>query len=103
MLLALLLILIILWFLGYVPITLFPVPNIVLFSINGFGITLWNLLIFLIIAAIIGILPRPFREIAGVLFLLWILSTVGIFLGNLSGGIVIVIIVGLIVLLFSGA
>lgn len=102
MLLALLIILIILWILGYIPISLFPVPNVTLFAINGYPITLWNFLIFLVIVSLIGILPRPFREIAGVLGIVWILSILGIFLFNFSSGIVAVIIIGLIILLFAG-
>lgn len=103
MLLALLIILIILWLLGYIPITLFAVPNLVLFSINNHPISLWNLIVFAIILAIIGVLPRPFREIASILLILWILSILGIFfITAFSNIIVLAIIVGIIVLLFTG-
>lgn len=103
MLLALLLILIILWLLGYIPVAIFAIPNLVLFSINNHPISLWNLIVFAIILAIIGVLPRPFREIASVLLILWILSLLGIFfIAGFSNIIVLAIIIGVIVLLFTG-
>lgn len=103
MLVFLLIILIILWFLGYIQISGITIPNITLFSINGHPITLWSLLIFLVIGAIIGVLPNPFRAIASVFFVLWILSVLGILaFGGLSSIIVIAIILGLIVYVLSG-
>lgn len=100
MLEALLIILIILWFGGYLRVGTFPIPDLVLFNINGQPITLWNILILLVFSAVIGALPSPFREIASVLFVLWILSVLGIFFfGGLSSMLVIAIIVGLILYL----
>lgn len=103
MLEGLLIILIILWFLGYLRVDgLPPIPDFYLFSLNGQPITLWNILTLLVISALIGILPSPFREIAGVLLILWILSVLGILaLGGLSSMLVIAIIVGLILYLFG--
>ncbi|HXS15395.1 MAG TPA: hypothetical protein VN711_04655 [Candidatus Saccharimonadales bacterium] len=102
MLLALLLILIVLWFLGYIPINFFAVPSPILFSLNGHPITIWSLLIFLVIFGIISMLPTPFREIAGIIFLLWILSVLGIFLIGLSSPLVVILIIGVIIMLFIG-
>lgn len=100
MLETLLVILITLWFLGYLRIDAIPVPDLVLFSLNGQSITLWNILILLVIATVIGILPSPFREIASVLAVLWVLSVLGILaLGGLSSMLVIAIIVGLVLYL----
>ncbi len=104
MITALALILIVLWFFGYVHISSLNIPDIILFSINGHQITLWNLLILFVVAWAIGILPTPLREIAGVLLVLWILSVLGILaIGgiNLSSILVIAIIVGLIASIFS--
>lgn len=102
MLEALLVILIILWFLGYISIPGLAIPNIVLFTINNRPITLWDILILVVVVWLLSILPSPFREIAGVLLLLWILATLGIFaIGGLSSWIVIAIIAGIVIYMFQ--
>jgi hypothetical protein len=91
----------ILWFLGYAPISGISIPNFVLFTINNHQITLWEVLILLVVSWAIGILPRPFQAVAGILLLLWILSALGILaIAGLSSVIVLVIIVGLIISIF---
>jgi hypothetical protein len=100
---ALILVLIVLWFLGYVRVGGLTIPDVVLFSINGQPITLWSILILIIVSWAISILPTPFREIAGVLLILWILSVLGILAIAgiaLANFLVIAIIVGLIASLF---
>ncbi len=93
---AILLILIVLWFFGYIHIQGFTVPNIPLFTLNGHSISLWDLLIFLVILWAIEALPGPLRVIAGVLFIIWLLSTLGIIaVVGLSHVIVVVLIIGL--------
>lgn len=83
---------------GFISIPGFSLPNYVLFSVNGQTITLLNIMVFLLILWAIGILPSPFREIAGVLLVLWILSVLGfIAIAGLSNLIVIGIIVGIVV------
>ena len=101
MLIAIIIILAILWFLGYVPVSGISIPNIVLITINNHEITLWEILILAVIGWAIGILPRPFQAIAGVLLVLWILSVLGIFaISGLPSIIVLVIIAALIVSIF---
>lgn len=101
MLIAIIIILAVLWFLGYVPISGISIPNIVLFTINNHAVTLWEILILLVISWAIGVLPRPFQMIASALLLLWILSVLGILaIAGLSNIIVLVIIVGLIISIF---
>ena len=101
MIIAIVVILIILWFLGYAPITGISIPNIVLFTINNHPVTLWEVLILAVIAWAIGILPRPLQMIASVLLLLWVLSVLGILaIAGLSNIIVLVIIIGLIISIF---
>ena len=103
MLAFLLILLIVLWFLGYVQIATFAVPDLTLFAINGHPITLWNLLIFLVIATVIGVLPNPFRAIAGVFLVLWVLAVLGILaFAGLSSMLVIAVIVGLLAYLIGG-
>lgn len=83
---------------GFVQIPGFNLPNFVLFRVGGQSITLLNAMIFLLILWAIGILPSPFREIAGVLFVLWILSVLGfIAIAGLSNLIVIGLIVGIVI------
>jgi hypothetical protein len=104
MIITILAILIILWFLGYTPIGGINIPNVTLISINNHAITLWNVLILLAILWGISILPRPFREIASVLLLLWVLSVIGILaIAGLSNILVIAIIVGFAIYIFQGA
>ena len=93
----------VLWFFGYIHLSIFTIPDITLFAINGQPITLWNLLIFLVIAAIIGALPNPFRAIAGVFLVLWVLSILGILaFAGMSSMLVVALIVGLVAYLVSG-
>lgn len=97
MLITIVLILIILWFLGYAPISGLNIPNIVLFTINNHAVTLWEILILVMIGWAIGILPRPLRTIASVLLVLWVLSVLGILaIAGLSNILVLVIIIGLV-------
>ena len=101
MIVTIIIILVILWFLGYAPISGISIPNIVLFTINNHAVTLWEILILAVIGWAIGILPRPFQTIASVLLLLWVLSVLGIFaIAGLPNIIVIVIIIALIVSIF---
>lgn len=103
MLVTILIILIVLWFLGYAPITGLNIPDIILFSVNNHPITLWNILILIVIGWTISILPRPFREIASVLLVLWVISVVGILaISGLPSIIVLAIIIGLVFYIFKG-
>lgn len=98
-----LIILVALWLLGYIHIGSVFVPDWILFHINGVPITLWNILILLVLGWIIGILPFPLKQIAGVLLFLWILSTLGIVaITGLSNILVLIFIVGLVYVLFTG-
>lgn len=102
MLSVILLILIILWFFGYVHIQGLSLPDIPLFALNGHSISLWELLIFLVVLWAIEALPDPLRVIAGVLLIIWLLSTLGIIaIVGLSHVIVVVLIIGLILTLLG--
>jgi hypothetical protein len=98
MLVAIVIILIVLWILGYAPLSGISIPNVVLFTINRHPVTLWEILILLVIGWAISILPSTFQVIASILLILWILSVLGILaVAGLSQIIVLVIIVGLVV------
>lgn len=100
---AVLILLIILWILGYIRIPNLNMPNIHLFTINGHNISLYEFLIFLVIIWILGLLPSPFRQIAGVVLILWLLSLIGIIsIAGLPNILIISLIVGLLVFMFSG-
>ncbi len=98
MLITIIIILTILWFLGYAPLSGLSVPNIELFPINNHIVTLWEVLILLVISWAIGILPRPLQTIASILLIFWILSVIGI-LTILSPNIIVITII--IALIFS--
>ncbi len=94
--------LIVLWILGYVRFEGLAIPDFELFSLNGHPITLWNILTVAVIAWVIGILPSPFREIASVILVLWILAVLGfIAITGLPSILIITIILGLILYLFT--
>ena len=102
MLIAVLIILVILWFLGYINIGSINLPDIVLFTINGQEITLISLLIFAVIVWAVGILPSPFRQIAFVILVIWLLSLFGILaIGGLQSILVLAVIVGLVLALLG--
>jgi hypothetical protein len=97
---AIILILVVLWFFGYIHIQGFSVPNIPLFTLNGHAISLWDFLIFLVILWAIEALPGPLRVVAMILLVIWLLSTIGIItIGVLSPLMVIFLILGLILAL----
>jgi hypothetical protein len=90
--------LILLWLTGNLRISGLTVPQMVLFRINGQPVTVVNLLICIVIIWALGALPSPFREVAGVLFVLWLLSLLGVIaIAGLSNLIVIAIIVGIVI------
>ena len=94
---VIILVLIILWFLGYVTVGNITIPDLQLFTINGNSISLWDVLIFAVIVWAIGVLPSPLRQIAGVGLVLWILATLGIIaIAGLPSLIIIALILGLI-------
>ncbi len=93
-----LIIIVLLWFLGFIQI---PYIHSTLFTLLGKPITLYTILLFLIIAWIIEILPSPLRQIVFILFLLWVLSVLGIFtFTGLSQALVVAIIIGLLLSFF---
>lgn len=101
MLVVIITILIVLWLLGYAPLSGISIPNVSLFVINNHMVTLWELLILGVIGWAIGILPNPFQIIASILLVLWVLSVLGILaITGLANTILVVIIVGLIMSIF---
>lgn len=102
MLAAVLLLLVVLWFLGYIAVPGLVVPIFPLFYINGEPISLWNILIFALIVWAAGLLPSPLWQIAMVLIALWVLSILGVVaVPGLQALIVIAVILGLIWSLFT--
>jgi len=99
-LIAILVLLILFWLLGYGPIQVF---HIILLQFNGLSITIWDLLIFLVFVWLVTSLPSPFRQIAVVFVLIWLLSSLGIIaIAGLSNILVIAIIVGVLLYVLSG-
>lgn len=100
MLIVIVVILIVLWILGYSPLSGISVPNPVLFEINNYPITVWSMLILAVVLWAIGILPRPLQIVASILLLLWVLSVLGIFAIVGSDILALVIIAALIISIF---
>lgn len=99
---SVLIILILLWALGYLHIPALPIHNVVLFRIFGHAVTLWELIMFIVIAWAMETLPSPLRQMAYVLALLWLLSTVGIIaIAGFSQLLVLALIIGLVVAFFQ--
>lgn len=102
MLLTILLILFLLWFIGIVRFPGLSISPLVIMYFNGKAITIIEVLIFFVIIWALSILPPPIKQIAGVIFLLWILSVLGIItIVGLPSVLVIAIIIGLVVALFG--
>ena len=97
MLLTIVVLLIVLWFLGYVQISNVAIPNVPLFMINEHLVTLVELLIFLAIVWAVSILPTPLRQIGFAVVVLWVLATLGVIaIAGLSSILVIAIIIGIL-------
>ncbi len=96
-------VLLILWGLGFIHIPALSFHNIVLFRLFGHTITLWELLMFVVIVWAMESLPSPLRQIAFVLVLLWVLSIVGIIaITGLSNLIIGAILIGIVLAIFQG-
>ena len=94
-----LILLVILTVTGYIRV---PFTHISLFTIAGRTVTLNDVLIFAVVMWLIDILPSPFREIAVVVLLLWILATLGVIaIAGLQHVVLVALIVGLIAYLFK--
>ena len=102
MLEILLVVLIILWLSGNLVIPGIVIPNPVLFIMNGQRVDLISVLTFILILWVLGLLPSPLREIAGILLFFWVLSLFGLLaIPGLSSLIVIAVIIGIIVTLVN--
>jgi hypothetical protein len=102
MLLTVLVLLVVLWLLGYIHIPTLTIPDIPLFAVNGHVVTLVETLIFFVIVLAVGILPTPLRQIGYAIVVLWVLSTLGVIaIAGLSAILVLAIIVGLIAALLG--
>ena len=99
MLTTILVVLILLWFLGYGPLLDFRFP---LFPFGPNFITLWDILIFLMIIWLIDLLPGPLRSIAAVILVLWLLATFGIIAVPLFSNLIVIgVIVGLAIYILN--
>jgi hypothetical protein len=87
----------VLWLLGFIEIGFL---NYLLFNLNGRDITVRDIMFFLLILWLIGMLPRPFREIVSVIFVLWMLSLFGfIAIAGFTNILILAIVVGAVVYL----
>ena len=98
---TILVILFLLWALGFLHLPGITFHNVQLFRIFGHSVSLWEVLMFIVIAWAMESLPTPLREIAFVLVILWLLSIFGVIsIVGLSNLIVVAIIIGLVIAIF---
>ena len=98
-----LVLLIALWFLGVIHLPFLPISDIALFTLFGRVISLYDILIFVVILWIVGLLPGIFRTIASILLVLWLLSFFGVIaITGFSNVIVLVVIFSLVYYLLTG-
>lgn len=96
-----LLVMVVLYFYGYVQIPGVTVPNPILFVLNGQSISLAAVLIFLAIIWTISILPPILRVIGIILLAAWTLTELGfVVIAGLSNFIAIAVIISLFVIIF---
>ena len=66
-------------------------------------VTVWDVLIFLVLIWLVDLLPSPFRQIAVVVFIIWLLAVLGfIAIPALSNLLIISVIIGLLIYLLRG-
>ena len=100
MLIALLLLLVILWSLGFLRIGDLDFLRVPVITIDGRAVTLLDILVALTVIFVIAALPGPLGFAAGILLILWLLSVLGLIAIEgipLSTLIILAIIVGLLV------
>jgi len=96
-----LLLMVLLYFYGYVQVPGITVPNPILFTIHGQTVSLAAFLIFFAILWTISVLPPVLRIIGMILLVAWTLTELGfVVIAGLSNFIALAIIVALFVLLF---
>lgn len=95
-------VLIVLWALGFISIPGLIIKDVILAHFNGRAITLWDVLLFFVILWAIDVLPSPLREIGAMLFLLWILTTLGVLaIAGFSNILILAVIIGLVITIFK--
>ncbi len=100
MLTTILVVLILLWFLGYGPLLSLRFP---LIHLGQHAISLWDILIFLVIIWLIDLLPGPIRSVAVIILVIWLLGTFGIIAIPIFSNIVLIaVIVGLGLYILNG-
>ncbi|MFC1646696.1 hypothetical protein ACFL1A_00285 [Patescibacteria group bacterium] len=98
---TILVLLIILLFLGFIEIPGIIVRNITLFQLNERAISLWDVMLFFLILWAIDVLPSPLREISAMIFLLWILSVLGVItITGMSNILIASVVIGLLISAF---
>ncbi len=100
MLAFVLILLFVLWLLGYGPL---QVLSMDIFKLNGHIISIWDLLIFFVLIWLIDLLPSPVRQIAAIMFIIWVIASLGfILIPGLQSLLIISIVIGLLVYLVGG-
>jgi len=97
-------ILVIIWILGYSPLEVKAISELAAFYINGKPITFLNIVFLLTTLYFVSIIPRPFKQIGLVVAALWVAALLGyVSIPWLEPGMGVVIIIGLIFYAIGGA
>lgn len=104
MLTLILVLLVVLWFLGYFTVPYLSFLSTVWTSINGQPVTILHLLTFFVLLWLIGSLPNPFKIVAIILLALWLLSLFGfiVLVASFSQLLLMTAILGLAIYIFGG-
>ena len=98
MLEIILIVLVLLFLTGNLQLVGVKIPHMTVAFFHGHTITLVEVLLFFTLLWAVSVLETPFREIAGVAFLLWLLSLAGIIaITGLANILLLAVIVGIVV------
>ena len=94
--------LVFLWFTGIVTIPSFSILHFALFHINRNPVTIWDILLLAVIIWMAGVLPSPFKGLATILLILWLLAVMGVIaISGFSNLILVLLLLGLILQLLG--
>jgi len=89
--------LVFLWLTGIVTIPSFSILHFALFYINAHPVTIWDILLLTVIIWMAGVVPVPFKGLAIILLILWLLAIMGVIaISGFSNLILVLLLLGLI-------
>ncbi|KKS98132.1 MAG: hypothetical protein UV73_C0003G0074 [Candidatus Gottesmanbacteria bacterium GW2011_GWA2_43_14] len=102
MLLLLITLIILLWLVGFISVPSTSFFTLPVMFLNGRAIGLWDIIIFLVLIWVVGILPQPLKGAVLILLLLWILSLMGIVVISGMGNVLLLLLLAALILHIMG-